>query len=198
MEKYKNVIMITIAILLFIYAAFISIVPAASTKSFNKEKFIQKFEPATGLIVDFDNLDIKIKPNFTTVITVEDLNVQYPDKQPLLKAKSAELYTTPAAIFSHTVLIKNLYLQKVQYDDMVLPSGENKIAFFPSVFNPEYLGAKNLTIIAGPVSLKGLDISYTVCEPYKYTTEYQREAIYSQEEVRNFLTSLNFKNVKIK
>ena len=62
MTKYKNVLLIAIAIILFIYASFISIFPAFVTSSFNINKFEQKMAEATGLDVTLGIIDFKINP----------------------------------------------------------------------------------------------------------------------------------------
>lgn len=198
MSKYKNVLLIFVALILFVYAGLISIYPSFKSKHFDINEFEKKALPATGLNVTFNYIDIKVKPNFTTIITLRDLDVQYPDKQPLLKAKVVELTTSVSALLFKNFDIKSLYLKNVQYDDQILPSKENKLAYFPEAFDPKYFGSKKITIKPGPVSIKDLNISYTQTEPYSYKTEELREANYTKEEVKEFLSSYNFKNIEIK
>ena len=198
MSKYKNVTLIFIAIVLFIYAVLISIYPAFLSKNFDINKFEEKALPATGLNITFNYIDIKIKPNFTTIITVRDLNIKYPDEQPLFKAKVAQLTTNLSALLNKNFNVKNLYLKNVQYDDQILPSKENKLAFLPATFDPKYFGKRKITIKPGPIKIEKLKISYTYPDPYSYKTESFREVNYSEEEVRSFLDTLVFTNVVIK
>ncbi len=199
MSNYKNVILIIISIILFIYAGFISIFPSFYTKHFNINDFTQKMLPASGLNVTFNDIDVKIKPNFKTIINLKELQVSYPDNQPLFRARTVELITTPSSIISKKFKIEKLTLNNVKYEDLVLPSGENKLAFFPSTFDPSVFKTKKITIIPkGNIYIKGLNIGYTVAEPYSYKKEDLREAEYSAYQVKTFLESLNFKNVIIK
>ena len=55
MMKNKNTILIIIAVILLIYATFISIVPLILTKSFDITKFEQKFYEATSFITTLDS-----------------------------------------------------------------------------------------------------------------------------------------------
>ena len=198
MSKYKNVFLIFVAILLFVYAALISIYPSFKSKNFDFNAFEQKALAATGLNITFKNIDIKVKPNFNTIIKVRDIDIQYPDKQPLFKASSAELTTSISALLFKNYDVKSLNLKNVEYDDQILPSGDNKLAYLPESFNPEFLGAKKITIKPGPVYIKNLKISYTKVNKYSYKTESQREASYSDDEIKSFLETCNFKNLKIK
>ena len=99
MSKYKNVILMIVAVILLGYASFISIIPSMMSKNFNIDKFEQATLKAAGLNVTFEMIDIKIKPNLKTYIVIRDLIAQYPDQQPLFSAKYIELETTPAALF---------------------------------------------------------------------------------------------------
>ena len=198
MQKYKNVFMIFLALILFVYAGFISIFPAFVIKTFNIDEFEQKSYTATGLNITLGYIDIKIKPNFKTVIIVRDLIAKYPDNQPLLEAKYAELTTTPASILKKEFKIKSLYLKNVEYHDQILPDGENKIAYLPAAFDPSYYGTKKITIVPGPIRIKNLDVSYTVGEPYSYKTTSKREITFEKSEVEEFLSNLTFTNVVIK
>ncbi len=199
MSNYKNAILIIISIILFIYAGFISIFPSFYTKHFNINDFTQKMLPAAGLNVTFDDIDVKIRPNFKTIIKLKELQIFYPDNQPLFRARTAELITTPSSIISKKFIIKKLTLHNVKYEDQILPSGENKLAFLPSTFNPSVFKTKKITVIPqGNVYVKGLNIGYTVAEPYSYKKEDLREAEYSADQVKTFLKSLNFNNVVIK
>lgn len=196
MSKYKNSILIIIAVLLLIYAAFISIIPSILTSSFNTSKFEEKFYQATSLLTTVDSVSYKIKPNLDTIITVKNLNLEYIDHQPLLDAKYVELTTSLSAIFGSTYKIKSLNARNITYSDQILPNGENKIAFLPGAFNSKIFGKKKITIIAGPVNIKNYNISYRTPETYKENKI--REIDYSKSEVKDFLTSFYYTNVKIK
>lgn len=199
MNKYKNVLLIIISLILFAYAGFISIFPSIKTNSFNIDQFEQKTLRATGLNVTLASINFKIQPNLTTIITIRDLIAQYPDQQPLLTAKYVEITTTPSSLFSNNYDIKSLYLKNVKYDDQILPSGENKIAYLPSSFEPSFYGPKKITVkVNGPLRIKNLDTIYTISTPYRFKKESQREFTYSKEELKSFLQSLNFVNAEIK
>lgn len=198
MTKYKNVLLILLALILFAYAGFITIFPSTYTKSFNKEDFQQKALAATGLKITFNSIDVKIKPNFKTIITLKDVLATYPDDQPLFKTTTAEIITTPSILLSNNIDLKQIVLKYVTYDDQVLVDGQNKLAFFPKAFTPAFLGKKDLTVKPCSVYIKNLTVNYTVSEPYSYETVEKREAVYAETDVENFLKSLNFTNVKIK
>lgn len=198
MSKYKNVILILISLVLFAYAGLISLYPSFVSKHFNVEDFQQKTLKTAGLDVTFNSYDVKIKPTLQTVIKLKDLQVKYPDKQPLLKVRNVELVTTPASVLFKSFDVKSLTLKNVKYDDQVLPNNENKLAFLPEVFDPSLYGAKKITVKPGPVIIKDLEVSYTKSEPYSYKTETIREVEYSKEQVKDFLSSLNFSHVDIK
>lgn len=198
MLKYKNAILILIALVLFTYAAFISIIPYFVAKSVNKDKLQKDYLAATGLNISFDKAYLKIGPTFNTTITLNDLNIEFPDKQPVLKAEYAELDTTPEAIFGKTVVIKNLYLANVKYDDLILPDGKNKIEYLPSVIDPKYVGKEGLTIVSGPVDIRDIDISYTKTKPYSYKKEVKKEITMTSTELKEYLESLNFAHINIK
>lgn len=198
MTKYKNVLLILLALILFAYAGFITIFPSTYTSSFNKANFEQKALAATGLKIAFNSIDVKIKPNFKTIITLKDVSATYPDDQPLFKTTTAEIITTPSILFSKNIDIKQIVLKYVTYDDQILADGKNKLAFFPKAFTPAFLGKNKLVIKPGSVYVKNLTINYTVSEPYSYDTVEKRETFYSESEVKDFLKALNFTNVEIK
>lgn len=196
MSKYKNAILITVSILLLVYAGFISVVPSILTKSFNISDFEQKLYDATSIVTTLDTIEYKIKPNFDTIITLRNLDTKYVDEQPLFKAGYIEIHTTPMSIFTKNFNIKSLYMKNVTYADQILPDGTNKIAFLPEVFNTELFGAKKINIKAGPVRVKNVKITYVA--PNKYKERNIREDNYPASEVRAFLSSLNFTHFNIK
>ncbi len=196
MSNYKNTIMIALAVLLFLYAAFISIVPAIKTNSFNTKQFEQKCYDATSLITTVESIQYKVKPNLKTIIIVKDLELKYIDNQPLFSAKDIELTSSLSALFGNKFDVKSLYLKNVKYDDQVLSNGENKLAFLPGAFNSEVFGKKSITIIPGEVTVKNFDIKYI--GPNTFKEKFIRENTYSKEEVKEFLSQFYFSHVNIK
>lgn len=196
MTKYKNTVLIIVSILFLAYAGFISLFPAILTSSFNIDKFEQQVFDATSLITTVDTVEYKIKPNFDTVITLRNWSSKYIDDQDCFDARLIEITTTPAAIFSKTFKIKQLYLKNVKFANQTLPTGENKLAFLPGTFNSEVFGAKKITVIPGPVKVKNFRIKDIA--PRYYKERNQREAFYSEQDVRSFLSDKYFSHVEIK
>ena len=196
--KCKNSVLMVIAIILFAYAGFISIFPMIVVNSFNKNLFTEKMQKAVGLVVTFDKPEVRISPNFETTVKIPNLKIEFPDKQPVLKANNVILKTTPEFLFGKTITIKDLLVSSVKYDDLILPDGTNKIEYIPKSFNPELIGKKGLTIVSGPVRVKYIKASYTKSKPYSYKEESIPDIVKTESETREFLTSLNFRNVIIK
>ncbi len=196
MSNYKNTIMIVIAAILLVYAAFISIIPAMKTSSFNIKDFEQKCYDATSLITTVDSVQYKIKPNLKTIIIVKNLELRYIDNQPLFYARNIELTSTLGALFGNKFDIKSLYLKNIKYEDQILANGENKLAFLPGAFNSELFGKKSITIIPGDVTVKNFDIKYI--GPTTFKEKFIRENTYSKEEVKEFLSQFYFSHVNIK
>ncbi len=196
MSNYKNTIMIVIAAILLVYAAFISIIPAIKTSSFNIKDFEQKCYDATSLITTVDSVQYKIKPNLKTIIIVKNLELRYIDNQPLFYARNIELTSTLGALFGNKFDIKSLYLKNIKYEDQILANGENKLAFLPGAFNSELFGKKSITIIPGDVTVKNFDIKYI--GPTTFKEKFIRENTYSKEEVKEFLSQFYFSHVNIK
>ncbi|MGM9993450.1 MAG: hypothetical protein ACI37R_01825 [Candidatus Avigastranaerophilus sp.] len=196
--KNKNLFLILLALVLFAYAIAIGVVPSVMTKSFNKQAFEEKLTEAIGLNVAIGTYTVRVQPNFKTIITITELKVDFPDEQPVFKAKFAELTTNFSSLFTKNYTIKNLELRFVKYDDLILPDGTNKIAFLPSRITPKPFGPRTITITAGPVFARDIDVSYTTTQRYSYKTESFRQLSYSRAEVKDFLSSLNFSNIKIK
>ena len=195
MTNNKNTIFIAISIILLLYAGFISIFPIILTNSFNITKFEQKCYDATSLITTVDYVNYKIKPNFNVIITLKNLSLKYIDFQPMFDANTIEL-TTTAAIFGNTFTIKNLYLKNVKYEDQILPEGENKLAFLPGAFDTTKFGKKNITVVTGPINIKNMKIKYIT--PKTYKEQSLREATYTKEQVKEFLSNYYFSHIKIK
>lgn len=196
--KYRNIILILLSVILFAYAVVIGVIPSVMTKSFKKEVFQQKLTEAVGLNSTVGTYTVRVKPNFETIITMTELKFEFPDEQPAFRAKSAELTTTITSLFTNTYKIKKLDLRFVKYDDLILPDGTNKLAFIPARITPRPFGSRSITIIAGPVFAKDIEVSYTNSNPYSYNKENFRQLSYTKEQVKSFLTSLNFQNIKIK
>lgn len=196
MSKYKNTLMIFVALILFIYAGMLSIFPKILTSSFNIDKFEEKFYEATSLLTTVDSVSYKLKWNFETTIIVRNLSLKYIDHQPLFDAKYAEIVASPSALFGNNFNIKSMYLKNVVYADQILPDGQNKIAFLPEGFKADKFGKKYITIAPGDIRVKNLKVTYVT--PRTYKEKSFREKTFYKEEVRDFLKSLTYSSVKIK
>ena len=195
--NYKNLILIVISLILFAYAGFISVVPKIMTSLFNQETFSKNLQKAVGLNVEMKTVDVKISPDFSTFVYITGLDIKFPDKQPVLTADYAELRTTPGCLFGNKIVIKKFIANTVKYDDLVLPSGINKIAYIPESFQPKFIGKKGLTIVSGPVEISNISASYTKTKPYSYTEKSLPNINMSARETKEYLQSLQFKYVKI-
>lgn len=196
MTKYKNTVLIVLSIIFFAYAGFISIFPAILSNSFNIDEFEQKVFDSTSLVTSVDSVEYKIKPNFDTLISLRNWSSKYIDDQDCFDASLIEITTTPFAIFTKNFKIKQLYLKNVRYSNQTFENGENKLAFLPGAFNSEKFGAKKITIVPGPVKVKNFRIKDIA--PGYYKERNQREAFYSEHEVRAFLSDKYFSHVVIK
>ncbi|MBQ4124281.1 hypothetical protein IJD44_11265 [bacterium] len=196
--KNKSVILIVISVLLFVYALLVGVIPSIMNKSFKREAFEKKLTEAIGLNTTIGTYTVRVKPNFETIVTITELKVEFPDAQPVFKAKSAELTTNYSSLFTKKYVVKNLDLRFVRYDDLILPDGQNKIGFLPSRITPKPFGTRTITIVAGPVFAKNIEISRTKSEPYSYKKESYRQLTYTKDQVRSFLSSLQLSNIKVK
>ncbi len=196
MSKYKNTLLIFIAVILLAYAGFISIFPAILTKTFNIDEFEQKIYDATSIVTTVDNVEYKILPNLKTIIILRNWSSKYIDEQSLFDARYIEIITTPMSLFTKNFNIKSMYLKNIVYKDQVLSDGTNKIAFLPEAFNSELFGARKITITPGPVRVKNFKIVHIGPKSYKEKT--YREKTYDRQEVRDFLSSFDFSHVDIK
>ncbi len=196
MTKYKNTILIALSLVFFAYAGFISIFPALLTNNFDIDKFEQQIYDSTSLVTTVDSVEYKIKPNFDTIITLRNWSSKYIDDQDCFDARLIEIKTTPSAIFSKTFKIKQLYLKNVKFSNQTLPTGENKLAFLPGAFNSEVFGKDKITVIPGPVKVKNFKTKDIA--PGYYKERNQREALYSEQDVRDFLKDKNFSHIIIK
>lgn len=196
--NYKNLGLIVISLILFVYAGFIAILPKVMASTFNQETFSANLRKAVGLNAKMKTIDIKISPNFDTTVYVTGLEIEFPDKQPVASANYAELRTTPGFLFGNKIIIKKFIANQVKYDDLILPNGVNKIAYVPESFKPKYIGKNGLTIVSGPVEIKEINTSHTTTKPYSYSEKKIPDIIMTKGETKEYLQSLNFKNVKIK
>ena len=196
MSKYKNTILIFVALIMFLYAGFISILPTVLTNSFDITKFEEKMYEATSLLTSIDSVQFKIKNNLTTTVVVKNLSLKYIDEQPLFDARRIEFDASPSILFGRDFNIKSMKMKYVVYADQILPSGENKIAFLPSAFNSEVFGHKNITISPSDIYIKNLKVTYVTPKTYKEKS--YREKEFSKGEVLDFLKTLQFSHVKIK
>lgn len=196
MSKYKNTILITLAVILLIYAGFISIFPAILTSSFNIDKFEKQIFDATSLVTTVDTVEYKIKPNFDTIITFRNWSSKYIDDQDCFDATMIELTTTPATIFTNNIKIKQLNVKNAKFSNQILPSGENKLAFLPAAFNSKVFGKNQINITAGPVRVKNFRIRNIT--PNNYKEDNRRESNYTEQEVKDFLSQMYFSSVNIK
>lgn len=196
MSKYKNAIMIIVSVLMLAYAAFITVVPAVLTETFNVDKFEEKIFESTSLLATVDSVQYKIKPNLTTEVVVRNLSLKYIDEQPLFDAGYIEIKASPSIIFGKNFNFKSLYAKNVLYADQILPTGENKIAFLPSAFNSEIFGAKSITVVPSAIKVKNLKLTYVT--PTTYRERNIREKMFDKSEVSTFLKGLEFSHVNIK
>jgi hypothetical protein len=197
MAKYKNVILIILAIILLIYAGFISIYPIILTKTFDTKKFAEKVEETTSLKTTVDAVEYKIKPNFDVVISLRNWSSKYVDGQNCFDATLIEITTTPNAIFNDIYTLKKVLVKNAKFSNQILPSKANKLAFLPKVIDPKVFGVEEGIIVkpAGPVIVKNFRIKYI--GPHFYKEDNRHESKYSAEEVRNFLKKCEFTNVVI-
>lgn len=193
--RYKSTLMIFIALILFVYAAFISIVPSMITNAFNTEDFEKKFEEATSLRTSIDAVEYKITPTLHAIIRVRNLSLKYVDYQPLLDVRQAELKTNLPAIFGSKYKIESLNVKGIKYSDQILPSGENKIAFLPKAFDSTLFGKKSITIVPGPVTIRDYQTDYIT--PTTFRQKKVDEEIYTKDEVSDFLRSFQYSHVVI-
>ena len=194
--KYKNTVMMLIAFVLIAYAVLISVIPSMKTSSFNTEEFEKKFEEATSLVTSVDTVRYEVTPSLKTKIKVRNLSLKYVDNQPLLFVRHAELTAGIGALFGTGYNIHSLVAKGVKYNDQVLPSGENKIAFLPLAFDSKKFGHKSISIKPGPVLIKDYKVEYVT--PTTFSKQEHDVMEYTKDEVDDFLSSFDYSSVKIK
>lgn len=196
MSKYKNTLMIFVALVLFLYAGIISILPKVVTNAFDVNKFEEQVYEATSLLTTVDSVEYKLKPNLVAVVTVKNLSLKYIDHQPLFDARHIEFEASPLVFFGNDFNIKSMYMKNVVYANQILPNGQNKIAFLPEAFNSEVFGKKSISVSPSDIKIKNLKITHVT--PRTYREKNYREKTLYKDEVRDFLKSLVFSHVKIK
>ena len=198
MLKYKNVLLIVLSVILFAYAAIIGFIPWMLNNTFDMVKFEEKLAKTTNMNVTLNYIHFKMTPSLKTTITIRGLEARYPDDQPLLDVKYAEIVTTAGALFSNKYDIKSLTVKNAVYDDQILPEGGNKLECLPPTIDPKPFGKKEIVVILGNMKIKNLTVNYTVGYPYSYKSRFFREKTFTRAELVSFLNAQNFIRVKIK
>ncbi len=194
--NYKNTLMIFGSLVLFSYAALISVVPSVMTNTFDVDKFEQKMQAATSLVTSVGSVEYSVAPSLKTTITVKNLSLKYIDDQPLFDARQIDLETSIFALLGKSFDVKNIQFKNVVYADQILPNGENKIAFLPQAFNSEIFGAKSISVKPGPTTFNNLKVTYVT--PKTYKEQFIREKNYTAAQVGNFLKSFDYSHVQVK
>lgn len=199
MKNHRNLILMLLALVLFVYAAFISIYPAVLTSSFNIKDFEDKIHQSTTLTTTMDSVNFKMTPSLNLVITITNWSSKYvyEVEQDCFDAAVIELTTNPLAVITKNFKIKDLYLNNVVFSNQLLPEGINKLAFLPGAFNASVFGKNKITISpAGNVTVKNFTIKYIAPNYYKESVRPLVE--YSKSDVKDFLQKRNFTSVNIK
>lgn len=193
---YKNTVLFIIAIVLFVYGAFISIIPAIKTATFNIDEFEKKIYDTTNLNVSIEGLTYKMSPAFKTTMKIRGINVSYIDDQPLFKANSIEITATPAILFDTVFDIKYMYVKNAVFRDQILPEGINKLEFLPGALNTKVFGKNSVTLIPGPIRVRNYKIEHIT--PKRYEARSIRDYEYTADEVKEFLNQYIFSTIKVK
>ena len=194
--SYKNCILIIVSLILFLYAGFIGLYPAILTWTFNYDKFYDSVYKTTALVTKVHKMEFSMSPTFDMTITANNWVSTHIDNQNAFDATEIKITTTPFAIFTKDFKIKSMKITGGKIWDQILPSGENKLAYIPKVFNAKPFGAKVITIRPSAVDFD----SFTIVRmrPSGVTEEYTRKKTYSLYEVKTFLTNQNIVDVVIK
>ena len=199
---YKNLILMLAALILFIYAGLISVVPSIITKTFNKEEFGTKTYDATSIITNIDGFQYRIKPNLHAVMEITNLEMNWIGNQKLFDAKYIEIETkNPLAIITKNFNIDTVKVTNANFSNQLIIDDktkklENKLKYITPNFNPEKYGAKTITIKPGNVTVKNFLIAYIT--PTTYNEERIAQETYTKEKVKEFLLSNPIANIKIK
>lgn len=199
MSKHKNLLLMLFALVLFIYAGILSVYPYLLNLTFNTVKFEEKAYTASGLRTSLDNIEFKMQPNLTLVITLRNLSLKYIDYQDCFDAGFIELKTGAFSPITKKFPIKNMLLRHVKFSDqMLMPQQENKLAYLPRSFNVNAFDTKKIVIGAGPVFVYDFEIKRIA--PGFYKEDNRKESSYSKNQVKEFLSSFNMeqRNIYIK
>ena len=200
--QYRNLILMFLALVLFVYAGLISIVPSIITSTFNSAEFAVKFSEATSLKTNLDGFQYRISPNLHATIELNNLKLAWVGDQDLFEAKIIEIETkNPLAIFTKNYDIESVSISNAHYSDQLIPDDKtqkliNKLNKLLPNFNPNPFGTSKIKIVPGKVTFKNFKISYITPETYNEDTISQKT--FSKPEVKKFLTEYPVGNVNIK
>lgn len=199
---YKNLTMMAVALLLFIYAGFISIVPTVITNSFNKSEFETKMGDASSLITSIEDFNYKITPSLHGIIDITGLNIKWIGDQPIFEAKQLEIETNnPLAVVTKNFDINKITVTNARYTDQMLFDQKtnkmvNKMNFVTPNFDTSKFGTKKINLKAGNVYVKNYQVSYIT--PTTYNENFIQQKVYPKAEVKKFLMDHPVNNVEIK
>ncbi len=199
---YKNLMLMLIALLLFMYAGFISVVPAVITGAFKVSEFTGKLNEATSLETSLDGFQYKIKPNLHAVIELDNLKLVWKGSQDLFEAKVIEIETkNPLPVFTKNFNIESFSVSNAHYSDQLILDEKthqmaNKLNYLLPNFNPKVFGANKIKIEPGNVSVKNYKISYIT--PDSYDENVIPNKIYPKTQVKQFLLEHPVGSVDIK
>lgn len=196
MQQHKNFIMMLISLILLTYALLLSVYPSILTSSFNRERFEEKVYNAVGLVTSVDDVNFRIRPDLTLIITIRNWSSKYIDNQDCFDAAFIELQTGFLSPLTKNFKIKNLYLRHVDFSNQTLPEGENKLAYISSSFEASAFNTKEVSITPGPVKVRNFMIKNIA--PDFYSENKRQEVVYTADEVRQFLNDWHVRHVKIK
>ena len=198
MQKNRNAILIIVAVFIFVYIALLSLYPAILSKTFDKDKFEKKAYKATGLVTYIKDIDFKVEPNLSLVVTIYKWSSKYIDAQDCFDSDVIVLTTNLFSPFTKTFKIKDLFLKHARYSNQILmPEKVNKLDFLPKSFDATAFGTKKITIEPkGPVRIYNLFIKNIA--PGYYKEDNRHVVSYSKDEVKDFLIGLNIRYVHVK
>ena len=199
---YKNLTMMAVALLLFIYAGFISIVPTVITNSFNKDEFATKMGDASSLITSIEGFDYKITPSLHGIIDITGLKIEWIGNQPIFEAKQLEIETNnPLAVVTKNFDINKVIVTNARYTDQMVFDQKangliNKLNYVTPNFDAQKFDTKKIKVKAGNVQVKNYQISYIT--PTTYNENEIQQKIYPKAEVKKFLMDHPVNSVEIK
>ncbi len=201
-KTYKNLGLILVALALFVYAAFISIVPVIITNTFNLTDFATGMTSATSLITNAESFRYEIKPNLHGVIGMTNFKVEWNGGQPIFSSKYLEIETkNPLAVVTKNFDIDSLSVVNANYTDQMIydeNSGKNinKLEVVTPYFDPQKLGVKSITVKPGNVKVKNFHVAYI--DPNSYRDENIMQKVYPRIEVKKFLLDHPVNGLNIK